>query len=62
MNTIEIPFSPSQPGEIIEYSGGSRYLSTISLKNFHLFKIADSVINFGLKKFLTNNFKQVEVF
>ena len=38
-------------GEIIEFSGGARYLSTISLKNFHLFKITESVINFCLKKF-----------
>ena len=38
-------------GEIIESSGGSRYLSTITLKNFHLFKIAEPVINFCLKKF-----------
>ena len=28
-------------GEIIESSGGPRYLSTIPLKNFHLFKIAE---------------------
>ena len=38
-------------GEIIEYSGRPRYLSTIPLKNFHLFKIAEPVINFCLKKF-----------
>ena len=38
-------------GEIIESSGGPRHLSTIPLKNFHLFKIAKSVINFCLKKF-----------
>ena len=37
-------------GEIIEYSDGSRHLSTIPLKNFQLFKIAESVINFCLKK------------
>ena len=37
-------------GEIIESSGGPRYLSTILLKNFYLFKIAESVINFCLKK------------
>ena len=37
-------------GEIIESSGGPRYLSTIPLKNFHLFKIAESVINLCLKK------------
>ena len=34
----------------IEYFDGSCYLSTISLKNFHLFKIAELVINFCLKK------------
>ena len=49
-------------GEIIGSSGGPRHLSTIPLKNFHLFKIAESVINLCLKKFLTNNFKQVKVF
>ena len=38
-------------GEIIEYSGGLCHLSTIPLKDFHLFKIAESVINFCLKKF-----------
>ena len=37
-------------GKTIEYFDGSRYLSTISLKNFHLFKIAELVINFCLKK------------
>ena len=37
-------------GEIIQFSSGSRYLSTIPLKNFHLFKIAKSVISFCLKK------------
>ena len=50
-------------GEIIESSGGPRHLSTILLKNFHLFKIAESVINFCFKKkIITNNFKQMEVF
>ena len=38
--------------------GGSRHLS-ISVKNFHLFKIAESVFSFYLK---LHNFKQVEVF
>jgi len=38
-------------GEIIEFSGGLRHSSTIPLKNFHLFKIAESVINFSLKIF-----------
>ena len=38
-------------GEIIEISSGPRHLSTILLKNFHLFKIAKSVINFRLKNF-----------
>ena len=37
-------------GEIIEPSDGSHHLSTIPLKNFHLFKITESVINFCLKK------------
>ena len=36
--------------EMIESSGGPRYLSIILLKNFNLFKIAESVINFYLKK------------
>ena len=36
-------------GEIMESSGGLRHLSTILLKNFHLFKIVE--INFYLKKF-----------
>ena len=38
-------------GEIIESSSGPRHLSTIPLKNFLLFKIAESIINFCLKKF-----------
>ena len=42
--------SPSLSREIIESSGGPRHLSTISLKNLHLFKIAESVINLYLKK------------
>ena len=37
--------------EIIEFFGGSRHWSTIPLKNFYLFKIVESVINFCLKKF-----------
>ena len=37
-------------GEIIKSSGEPRHLSTILLKNFHLFKIAELVINFYLKK------------
>ena len=50
-------------GEIIDSSCRSRHLSTIPLKNFHLFKIAESVINFYFKKkILTNNFKHMEVF
>ena len=40
----------SRFGEIIESCGGPCHLSTISLKNFHLFKNAESVINFYLKK------------
>ena len=42
--------SPSLSGEIIESSGRPRHLSIISLKNLHLFKIIESVINFYLKK------------
>ena len=49
-------------GEIIESSGEPRHLSTISLKNFYLFKIAESIINLCLKKFYNNNFKHVEDF
>ena len=37
-------------GEIIQFSGRLRYLSTIPLKNSHLFKIIKSVISFCLKK------------
>ena len=55
-------YVPQEFREIIESSGESRHLSTIPLKNFHLFKIAESIINFYLKNFLTNNFKHVEVF
>ena len=46
MSVVLVP--PLQ--EIIESPGGPRHLSTISLKNFHLFKIAESIINFCLKK------------
>ena len=42
-------------GEIIESSNGPRHLSIIPLKNFHLFKIAESIINLCLKK-ISNNF------
>ena len=38
-------------GEIIESSGGLRHSFTILLKNFYLFKIAETVINFCLKFF-----------
>ena len=37
-------------GEIIESSGRPRHLSIIPLKNFHLFKIVELVINFYFKK------------
>ena len=37
-------------GEIIQSSGGPGHLSTIPLKNSHLFKITESVISFCLKK------------
>ena len=36
--------------EIIESPGGPHHLSTIPLKNFHMFKIVESVINFSFKK------------
>ena len=36
--------------EIIQSSSGPRHLSTISLKDSYLFKIAKSVISFCLKK------------
>ena len=39
--------------------GGPRHLSTILVKNSHLFKIAKSVFSFYLK---LHNFKQVKVF
>ena len=61
-NSCLSDFLPSFIREIIESSSGPRHLSTIPLKNFHLFKIAESVINLCLKNFLTNNFKQVKVF
>ena len=38
-------------GEIIQLSDGSRHLSTIPLKESHLFKITKSVISFCLNKF-----------
>ena len=37
----------------------SRYLSTISVKNFYIFKIAKLVFSFYLKLY---NFKQMRVF
>ena len=43
-------------GKIKGSSRKSRHFSTISLKNFHLFKIAESVINFCLKKFSNQQF------
>ena len=46
----------SSIGEIIESSGEPRHLSIIPLKNFHLFKIAKSVINFCLKKISNKQF------
>ena len=39
--------------------GGPRHLSTILVKDSHIFKIAESVFSFYLK---LHNFKQVEVF
>ena len=38
-------------GETIQYSDGPRHLLIIPLKDCHLFKIAESLINFRLKKF-----------
>ena len=43
-------------GEIIESFRGLCQLFTISLKNFYLFKIAESVINFRFKKFSNQQF------
>ena len=37
--------------EVIQSSGGSRHLSTIPLKDSHLFKITESVISLCFKKF-----------
>ena len=41
-------------GEIKQSSGRPRHLSTILLKNLYLFKIAESVIKFCLKKLKIN--------
>ena len=38
-------------GEIIQFFGRPRYLSTIPLKGSYLFKIAESVISFNFKFF-----------
>ena len=38
-------------GEIIQYSDRPRHLLTIPLKDHNLFKIAELLINFRLKKF-----------
>ena len=38
-------------GEIIQSSSGLRHLFIIPLKDFHLFKIAESIISFCLKFF-----------
>ena len=43
-------FNASSIGEIIPSSGGPCHLSTIPLKDSHLFKIAESVISFCFKK------------
>ena len=47
---LQISLAPDF-GEIIQYIGGLCHLSTIPLKNSHLFKIGKSVINFCSKKF-----------
>ena len=44
----------SEHREIIQYSGGSCHLSTILLKNSHLFKIAKLVISFCFKIFFNS--------
>ena len=43
-------FNASSIREIIPSSGGPCHLSTIPLKDSHLFKIAESVISFCFKK------------
>ena len=45
-DTVEFP----RVGEIIPSSSGPRHSYTISLKDFHLFKIAELIISFCLKK------------
>ena len=44
----------SEYREIIQYSGESRHLSTILVKNSHLFKIAKLVISFCFKIFFNS--------
>ena len=46
-------FNASSIREIIPSSGRPCHLSIIPLKDSHLFKIAESVISFCFKKFLT---------
>ena len=43
-------FAFSYGREIIQLSCGSRHLSTISLKNFHFFKIIEFIMGFCFKK------------
>ena len=45
------PWSESMEKLIIESFSGLRHLSTILLKDFNLFKIVESIINFCLKIF-----------
>ena len=42
-------------GEIIQSFGGSRHMSTIPLKDSHLFKIVESVISFCFLKKISNS-------
>ena len=51
------PFSVSLAWEIIQSFNGLRHLSTILLKDSHLFKISKSVISFCFKQILTQLFK-----
>ena len=61
---LQISLAPDF-GEIIQYIGGLRHLSTIPLKNSYIFKFVKSTYDKKKKKILLgrpNNFKQVRVF
>ena len=47
---FELNFSTPSSREIIESSSGPHHLFIILLKNFHMFKIVELVINFYFKK------------